>query len=99
MQKSCFRDGGTVLRVCEQASRDGTKTRPLKHRKAGEYRDAPVPAYVWQMVRDLPDGYFFQADGKFPTYSSYRHGFNLHAGKAGIPRAFTPHSLRHVVSA
>ena len=34
-------------------------------------------------------------DGKFPTYSSYRHGFNLNASKAGIPEAFTPHSLRH----
>jgi hypothetical protein len=29
VQKSCFRDGGTVLRVFEQASRDGRKTRPL----------------------------------------------------------------------
>ena len=35
VQKSCFRDNGTVLRVFEQASRDGRKTRPLKHRKAG----------------------------------------------------------------
>jgi hypothetical protein len=45
-QKSCFRDNGTVLRVFEQASRDGRNTRPLKHRKAGEYRDTPVPAYL-----------------------------------------------------
>ena len=33
VQRSCFRDGGAVLRVYEQASRDGKKTRPLKHRK------------------------------------------------------------------
>ena len=95
MQKSCFRDNGTVLRVFEQASRDGRKTRPLKHRKVGEYRDIPVPAYLWEMVKGLPDGYSFMTDGKVPTYSSYRHGFNLNASKAGIPEAFTPHSLRH----
>ena len=95
VQKSCFRDNGTVLRVFEQASRDGRKTRPLKHRKAGEYRDIPVPAYLWEMVKNLPDGYFFKVDGKFPTYSSYRHSFNLNASKAGIPASFTPHSLRH----
>jgi integrase len=95
VHKSCFRDGGTVLRVYEQASRDGSKTRPLKHRKAGEYRDIPVPAYLWEMVTDLPDGYLFRADGRFPSYSSYRHGFNAQARKAGIPAGFTPHSLRH----
>ncbi len=44
VQKSCFRENGTVLRVFEQASRDGRKTRPLKHRKAGEYRDTPGTA-------------------------------------------------------
>ena len=50
VQKSCFRDGGAVLRVYEQATRDGTKTQPLKHRKAGEYRDIPVPAYCLPVV-------------------------------------------------
>jgi integrase len=95
VQKSCFRDGGTVLRVFEQASRDGTKTRPLKHRKAGEYRDIPVPAYLWAMVKDLPDGSLFMIEGLFPTYHSYRHAFNGRARKAGIPAGFTPHSLRH----
>jgi integrase len=47
------------------------------------------------MVKGLSDGYFFKMDGKFPTYSSYRHSFNLNAGKAGITESFTPHSLRH----
>lgn len=95
VRKSCFREGGTVLRVFEQASRDGKRTRPLKHRKAGEYRDIPVPAYLWAMAKDLPDGYLFRENGLFPTYSSYRHGFKAHARKAGIPPAFSPHSLRH----
>ncbi len=95
VQRSCFRDGGAVLRVYEQASRDGKKTRPLKHRKAGEYRDIPVPDYLWAMVKGLPDGYLFREDGLFPSYGSYRHGFNANARKAGIPAGFTPHSLRH----
>jgi integrase len=95
VQKSCFRDGGAVLRVFEQASRDGRKTRPLKHRKAGEFRDIPVPSYLWEMAKDLPAGYLFREGDRLPTYSSYRHGFNLHARKAGIPAGFTPHSLRH----
>ncbi len=56
MQKSSFRDGGKVLRVFEQATRNGKNTVPLKHRKAGEYRDIPVPSYLWEMVKDLPDG-------------------------------------------
>lgn len=95
VQKSCFRDGGKVLRVYEQASRDGTKMQPLKHRKAGEYRDIPVPAYLWNMVKNLPVGHLNRVDGKLPTYSSYRHVFNRLASEAGIPAGFTPHSLRH----
>ncbi len=96
VRKSCFRDGGTVLRVFEQASRDGTKTRPLKHRKAGEYRDIPVPAYLWALAKDLPDGYQFMdrwpvPDVLIPTGMA----FNGRARKAGIPAGFTPHSLRH----
>ena len=69
VQKSCFRDGGTVLRIFEQANRDGVGTRPLKHRRAGEYRDTPVPGYLWDMVNGLPGGYFFVTDGKLPTYT------------------------------
>lgn len=95
VQKSCFRENGTVLRVFEQATRDGSGTVPLKHRKAGEYRDTPVPSYVWDMVKDLPDGYFFMRDGKLPSYSSYRHQFLAGVARAEIPAGFTPHSLRH----
>jgi integrase len=95
VQKSCFRDGGTVLRVFEQASRDGRSTQPLKRRKVGEHRDIPVPAYLWDMVKDLPDGYLFMTNGKLPTYNVYYSSFAGHARKAGIPDGFTPHSLRH----
>ncbi len=95
VQKSCFREGGSVIRIFEQASRDGSVTMPLKHRKLGEYRDVPVPAYLWEMVRDLPDGYLFREGGKFPRYSTYWRRFRAHARTAEIPAGFTPHSLRH----
>lgn len=96
VQKSCFRDGGTVLRVFEQASRDGWSTRPMKHRKAGQYRDIPVPSYLWEMAKDLPEGYLFQTGGRFPPYPTYLRLFTQQAAKAGISGRFTPHSLRHV---
>lgn len=95
VRKSCFREGGRVLRVSEQASRDGRRTTPLKHRKAGEFRDMPVPSYLWELVKDLPDGYLFRKDGQFPRYDSYRVSFNSSARRAGIPKGFTAHSLRH----
>ena len=95
VQKSCFQDGGKVLRVFEQATRNGKNTVPLKHRKAGEYRDIPVPSYLWEMVKDLPDGYLFKFDGKLPVYPSYMQPFQRIARKSGIPQGFRPHSLRH----
>jgi integrase len=95
VQKSCFRDHGTVLRVFEQASGDGRKTAPLKHRKAGEYRDIPVPGYLWAMVKDLPDGYLFMKDGKLPAYPGYYTAFTRQRDKIGIGTGFRPHSLRH----
>ena len=95
VQKSCFRDHGTVLRVFEQASGDGRKTGPLKHPKAGEYRDIPVPGYLWEMVKDLPDGYLFMRNGKLPAYNSYYTAFTRQRDKIGIPAGFRPHSLRH----
>jgi integrase len=95
VKKADFRDGGRTLRVYEQAKRNGVGTMPLKHRKAGQYRDIPVPGYLWLMVRDLPDGYLLMVNGKFPLYNSFLNGFKRHADMAGIPAGFTPHSLRH----
>ncbi len=62
--KEDFIEDGTVLRVGWQASGDGTKQDPFKHRKAGDYRDVPrrplgcgrymgiccrlLPSAVWQ---------------------------------------------------
>jgi len=85
-----------LLRVTEQAFRDGTRTMPMKHRRKGDYRDVPVPAYLWEMVKDLPEGYLFGTDGAgFPHYNTIHARFMRHAAKAGIPATFTPHSLRH----
>ena len=95
MQKSCFRDGGRTLRVYEQVNRYSTGTMALKHRKLGQYRDIPVPGYLWEMAKDLPDGYLFCRDGVFSRYNAYLDTFKRHARKAGIPEGFTPHRLRH----
>ncbi len=51
--KEDFIEDGSVLRVAWQASGDGTRGEPLKHRKAGEYRDVPVPSWLWEMVQDI----------------------------------------------
>jgi integrase len=94
--KEDFIEDGTVLRVAWQASGDGKRREPLKHRKAGEYRDVPVPSWLWEMVRDLPDGPLIPGNGKlFQRYGTTYFRF-IHAAKAaGIPDGFTPHSLRH----
>jgi integrase len=102
VRKSCFRDGGKTLRVFEQALTDGSGTAPLKGRKKGEYRDIPVPAYLREKVKDLPDGYFFMTGGasfaeggRLPRYSAFKQSFDIHKKKMKIPKEFTPHSLRH----
>jgi len=47
-------DGTRYLHLCWQASENGQELEPLKHRKAGEFRDVPVPDMVWDMVTELP---------------------------------------------
>ncbi len=94
--KEDFIEDGTVLRVAWQASGDGKRREPLKHRKAGEYRDVPVPSWLREMVRDMPDGPLIPGNGKlFQRYGTVYFRF-MHAAEAtGIPNGFTPHSLRH----
>ena len=46
VRKADFRqrpDGARYLHLCWQASENGRELEPLKHRKAGEFRDIPVP--------------------------------------------------------
>jgi integrase len=97
VEKSDFRDGGRTLRVSGQASRDGRKKAALKHRKLGEYRDVPVPAWLWGKVKDLPDGPLCPGNGRpYAVYSTVDGQFVKHVPRAGIPAGFTPHSLRHL---
>jgi integrase len=67
----------------------------LKHRKVGKYRDIPVPGFVWEMARDLPDGYLFMRNGKLPSYNAYHAAFAKQRDKLKIAAGFRPHSLRH----
>lgn len=94
--KEDFIEDGTVLRVAWQASGDGKKRVPLKHRKPGEYRDVPVPSWLWEMVLDMPDGPLVPGNGKlFQRYGTTYFRFMRAAEVAGIAEGFTPHSLRH----
>jgi integrase len=86
-----------TLRLTGQASRDGRKKMPLKHRKAGEYRDCPVPGWLWEKVRDLPGGPLILGnnDRPYQIYSTVHAAFRNAAKDAGIAAGFRPHSLRH----
>lgn len=93
-----FRDGGTTLRVSGQASTDGMRKVPLKHRKAEEFRDVPVPDYLWAMVEHLPDGPVCQGTkpgAMYATYTGTYKAFTKAARRIGIAAGFTLHSLRH----
>jgi hypothetical protein len=99
VRKADFRkraDGARYLHLCWQASENGQELEPLKHRKAGEFRDVPVPGMVWDMVQDLPDGPLCPGPKGTP-YLPYTTAFNRFAtimGHLGISGAHT-HSLRH----
>lgn len=97
VSKEDFIEDGAILRVMWQASRDGSKRMPLKHRKQGEYRDIPVPSWLWEMVKDAPQGPLTPGlNGKlFKSYQVTFGRFKNAASAAGIPEGFTPHSLRH----
>jgi integrase len=96
VRREDFRDGGMSLHLVAQASLDGTKREPLKARKSGDFRDVPVPAYVWAKVRDLPTGPVVSGHGTpYATYNSVSKAFSRERDRLGIPADFTPHSLRH----
>jgi integrase len=96
VHKEDFRNGGTTLHLTGQATRDGSRKTALKHRKTGEYRDIPVPAWLWAKVKDLPGGPLSPGNGRlYQVYETVRQRLMTHAGKAGIPAGFRAHSLRH----
>jgi integrase len=99
VRKSDFReraDGTRYLHLCWQASGDGRKLEPLKHRKAGDFRDIPVPDMVWSMMDALPDGPLCPGPGGAPylPYPTAAKRFAVITGHLGISGAHT-HSLRH----
>jgi integrase len=98
----CRINDGSTLRVREQVN-PFAQLRPLKHRKAGEFRDIPLPQYVSEAIDKhlaghgtTADGYLFQGRKyKLITRRTYQEAFRRAAGKAGLPPEFIPHSLRH----
>ncbi|HEY3505783.1 MAG TPA: tyrosine-type recombinase/integrase [Actinocatenispora sp.] len=92
----------TRYRATEQVNQQA-QLRPLKFRKAGAYRDTPLPQFVNDAItRHLdqhgtnPDGYLFRGR-RHPLVvrRTYQEDFHRAVRKAGLPVAFTPHSLRH----
>jgi integrase len=90
------RDGTRYLHLCWQASENGQELEPLKHRKACDYRDIPVPDMVWDMVQELPDGPLCPGPNGTPymPYSTAGNRFARILEHLGISGAHT-HSLRH----
>jgi len=91
----CVRNGIRYLHLCWQASRDGRKLEPLKHRQAGDFRDIPVPDMVWDKVQALPDGPLCPGiKTPYMPYCTARDRFTRIMDHLGIEGAHT-HSLRH----
>ncbi len=92
-----------TLRVREQVN-PAAQLRPLKFRRAGEFRDIPLPEYVNEAIDKhvaehgtTSDGYLFQGRKyKLVIRRSYQEDFQRSAARAGLPPEFIPHSLRHL---
>jgi integrase len=88
-------EGTRYLHLCWQASENGQKLEPLKHREAGQFRDIPVSDMVWDMVQALPDGPLCPGpSGTYMPYSTARNRFGRMLEYLGIEGVHT-HSLRH----
>jgi integrase len=98
----CRVNKGMTLRIGEQVD-PSAQLRPLKFRKAGEFRDIPLPEYVSEAIDKhvaehgtTLDGYLFQGRKyKLVVRRSYQQDFQRAAARAGLPPEFIPHSLRH----
>jgi integrase len=98
------REGGEVLRVDAQVINSHKAGAdcigPLKARKAGDFRDIPLPAWLLGKINDHTErfgttGYLFPdfAHGVYP--SRFRELFNRGRARAGVPELH-PHALRHL---
>ena len=99
VRKADFRtrsDGTRYLHLCWQAAENGRELEPLKHRKAGDFRDIPVPDMVWEMVAQLPDGPLCPGPNGTPylPYGTAVNRFGRMLAQLGISGVHT-HSLRH----
>ena len=98
----CRISRGKTLRVREQVN-PSAQLRPLKFRKAGEFRDIPLPEYVSEAIDKhvaehgtTADGYLFRGRKyKLVVRRSYQEDFQRATARAGLPPEFIPHSLRH----
>jgi hypothetical protein len=90
-----IRNGAPYLKLRSQASIDGTKRVPLKHRKPGEGRDVPVPPAVWEVVKDMPEGPLCPGPStRYMSYGTAYGRFKAIADALGL-NGYTTHSLRH----
>lgn len=81
-------DGGTIVHVWRQVQSGQIVT--LKHRSNWDGRQVPVSASLAKLVSARPAGDLFQV-----SYRAFLDRFTRAARKAGLPRGFTPHQLRH----
>ena len=98
----CRISKGKTLRVREQVN-PSAQLRPLKFRRAGEFRDIPLPEYVSEAIDKhvaehgtTSDEYLFQGRKyELVVRRSYQEDFERATARAGLPPEFIPHSLRH----
>lgn len=90
-----FREDGATLRITEQIAPHGGYA-PLKARRAGQFRDMPVPSWLRSKVAEHiaahgTEGYLFPG----AAYRTYIATFKRAAKLATLPADLTPHALRH----
>ncbi|SDT82726.1 Site-specific recombinase XerD [Streptomyces sp. TLI_053] len=95
-----------VYRVCEQVNQATNAYTPLKHRKTGEYRDAPLPARTKQAIERYAethgtvDGYLLR-NPKDITLAMPHHIISGQwrrikaSGQVDIPEGMVLYGLRH----
>jgi integrase len=97
VHREYFIEGGATIRLPWQSSVVGDKRMPLKHRKPGDYRDIPVPGYLWRMIEGKPNGPLCAGSNgsPYPSYNSLYFVWRGARKRLGLPDEFVPHSLRH----
>jgi len=83
-------DGKVMVHVSRQFQHGSREPLPLKCRKDFTGRHVPVIDSVAKLVKARPDGDLFTCNRR-----SFEARFATAARKAGLPRDFTPHQLRH----